>query len=180
MGLVGHQWAIARAGLAPVVPLLELALGFGDEMDPDVLVALRGPLGGLCATAHRALGPEPAAQLEATIAAHFAPALDALGLKARARENDEVRLRRAALLAIVGGLCERPETVEAAAKLAAPTWRIARRSTRTSRTRPWRSPPPEATQPSTTAFSRRPRRRPTPTIAAASSWRWASSANPRW
>jgi puromycin-sensitive aminopeptidase len=102
MGLVGHQWAVARAGHAAIGDFLELALSFGKERDPDVLVALRGPL-ELCArSARRALGPEAEAALRARVARAFEPALAAAGWDPARNERDDDRLRRAALLALVG------------------------------------------------------------------------------
>jgi puromycin-sensitive aminopeptidase len=102
MGLVGHQWAVARAGHAAIGDFLDLALSFGKERDPDVLVALRGPL-ELCArSARRALGPEAEASLRARVARAFEPAFAAAGWEAAPGERDDDRLRRAALLALVG------------------------------------------------------------------------------
>jgi len=40
--LVSDQWALARAGRAPIEDFLELASVLGDEVEPDVLIALRG------------------------------------------------------------------------------------------------------------------------------------------
>ncbi|GAG49972.1 unnamed protein product, partial [marine sediment metagenome] len=37
MGLVDHQWALVRAGRAPIGGFLELAAALRDEPDPDVL-----------------------------------------------------------------------------------------------------------------------------------------------
>ena len=35
MGLLGHQWALVRAGIAPVDTFTELMLSFGDESEAD-------------------------------------------------------------------------------------------------------------------------------------------------
>jgi puromycin-sensitive aminopeptidase len=111
MGLIGHQWAAARAGNAAVDAFLDLALSFGKERDPDVLVALRGPL-ELCARcAGRALGPAPEAALRARVARAFQPAFAEAGWESAAHERDDDRLRRAALLALVGEVGEAKEAL---------------------------------------------------------------------
>jgi len=111
MGLVGHQWAAARAGHASVDALLDLALSFGKERDPDVLVALRGPL-ELCArSAGRALGPAREAALRARVARTFQPAFAEAGWESAPHERDDDRLRRAALLALVGEVGEGKEAL---------------------------------------------------------------------
>jgi puromycin-sensitive aminopeptidase len=117
MGLVGHQWAAVRAGRAGLAGFLDLALAFGDERDPDVLVALRGPLGFAADRLARELGAGAQQALRARIAEAFAPAFDAVGFEPEAREDDERRLRRAALLGLVGEVAEAPAVVaEAAAR----------------------------------------------------------------
>jgi puromycin-sensitive aminopeptidase len=106
MGLVGHQWAAARAGIASITGFLELALSFGKERDPDVLVALRGPL-ELCArSAGRALGAHAEAALRARVAHAFGRAFAEAGWESAPQERDDDRLRRAALLALVGEVGE--------------------------------------------------------------------------
>jgi len=108
MGLVGHQWAAARAKHARVDGFLELALSFGKERDADVLVALRGPLESCARAAGRALGATAEAELRARVARSFEAALGEAGWQAGARERDDDRLRRAALLALVGEVGEAP------------------------------------------------------------------------
>src|SRR5262249_45038575 len=110
MGLVGHQWAAVRAGRAGVAGFLDLALAFGDERDPDVLVALRGPLAFIADRLGRELGADAQAALRARIAEAFAPAFAALGFDSAGGEDDDVRLRRAALLALAGDLGEHAAT----------------------------------------------------------------------
>jgi puromycin-sensitive aminopeptidase len=108
MGLIGHQWAAARAGFAGVASFLDLALAFAKESDPDVLVALRAPV-ELCArSAGRSLGTEAEAALRAHFADTFADAFAACGWDEGPHESDDERLRRAALLGLVGELGRRP------------------------------------------------------------------------
>ncbi len=114
MGLIGHQWAVTRAGFAPLGSFLELALAFAKERDPDVLMALRAPV-ELCArSAGRSLGADAEAALRARIADAFADAFAACGWETRPGESDDDRLRRAALLGMVGELGERPEVLREA------------------------------------------------------------------
>jgi puromycin-sensitive aminopeptidase len=108
MGLVGHQWAAARAGHAGIASFLDLALSFTKERDADVLLALRAPL-ELCArSAGRSLGSEAEAALRARVARAFGDAFAAIGWEPGPRESDDDRLRRAALLGLVGELGESP------------------------------------------------------------------------
>jgi puromycin-sensitive aminopeptidase len=106
MGLASHQWAAVRAGRAPLASFLDLALALGDERDPDVLTTLRGPLAFCVDRLARDAGPDAQAALRTRIAAAFAPAFDALGFDAGPREDDDARLRRAALLSLVGEIAE--------------------------------------------------------------------------
>ncbi len=117
MGLVGHQWAAVRARAAKVGPFLDLAVGFGEERDPDVLLGVAGPLGELCELARRALSPAEEEALRHEIVAAYGPALLALGLATRPGEDDATRLRRAALLSLVGGLGEDEQTTRDAVAL---------------------------------------------------------------
>lgn len=114
MGLASHQWAAVRAGRAPLASFLDLALAFGDERDPDVLATLRGPLAFCVDRLGREAGPGAQAALRGRIAGAFGPAFAALGFDPAAGEDDDVRLRRAALLSLVGELAEDPRVTAAA------------------------------------------------------------------
>jgi puromycin-sensitive aminopeptidase len=116
MGLLGHQWAAVRAGRAALPGFLELALAFGDERDPDVLTALRGPLAFAVDRLARDSGEGAQGALRARIAEAFAPAFEALGFEPGPKEDDDARLRRAALLALVGDVAEAPAVLGEAAK----------------------------------------------------------------
>jgi puromycin-sensitive aminopeptidase len=114
MGLVDHQWAIVRAARAPIESFLELADAFGAEEDPDVLQALRAPLSHLEDRIAPAAGD---AVVEATrdwIADRFGPALLELGFEPARGEPDDVRLRRAALVGLLGDVAEWPPVLAAA------------------------------------------------------------------
>jgi len=115
MGLLGHQWALVRSGRAPLATLLELADALGEERDPDVLVALRGPLAFLDDQVAPAAGPGARERWRGWLAGRFGPAFERLGWSAAPGEDDDTRLRRAALLALVGDVAEAPEIVRAGA-----------------------------------------------------------------
>jgi puromycin-sensitive aminopeptidase len=117
MGLVGHQWAALRAGYASLGDFLELALGLRDEVDADVLIALRAPLDAVARSASRSLGDGAERELRGRLAATFAPALEALSAEPAPRESDETRRRRAALLGLVGEVGEAPAARERARAL---------------------------------------------------------------
>jgi hypothetical protein len=114
MGLLGHQWAIVRAGRARIDAFLDLAMAFGEERDPDVLMTLRTPLAFTCRQLAAPLGDGMEAALRRRIAGAFEPAFTALGWDAASGEADEVRLRRAALLALVGEVAESEPVLQAA------------------------------------------------------------------
>jgi puromycin-sensitive aminopeptidase len=113
LALVGDQWALVRAGRAAVDGFLDVADALGDETDHDVLDGVGGPLALLDEQVAVPDGPEQAA-LRAWIAHRFGPPLEALGWTAAPGEPDDVRLRRAALLRLVGGVAEAPEVMAAA------------------------------------------------------------------
>jgi puromycin-sensitive aminopeptidase len=106
MGLLGHQWAIVRAGLAKIDAFLDLAMAFGGEEDPDVLMTLRSPLTFTGRQIAAPLGGELEAALWRRTVERFGEAFAALGWDCAEGEGDDVRLRRAALLALVGEVAE--------------------------------------------------------------------------
>jgi puromycin-sensitive aminopeptidase len=114
MGLVDHQWALVRAGLAPLTTLLDLADALGDEPDADVLLTLERPLATLIERLAPRAGPGSAPRLRRWLADRFGPALDALGLDPSEGEPLDTRLRRAALLDVTGRLAQRDDLVDAA------------------------------------------------------------------
>jgi puromycin-sensitive aminopeptidase len=116
MGLIGHQWAAVRAGRASLASFLDLAFAFGGERDPDVLLALRGPLAFIVDRLAREIGPEAQRALRQRIAETFGPAFEALGFDPETQEDDERRLRRAALLGLVGEVAEAPAVVAEAGR----------------------------------------------------------------
>ncbi len=117
MGLVDHQWALVRARRAGMATFLDVVDALAHERDPDVLDALRSPLGFLSG----GLVPEAASDQEAAfrgfLVDRFAPGFRELGWKPRRGEGEDTSLRRAALLGIVGSIAGEPEVIaEAAAR----------------------------------------------------------------
>ncbi|MEE8313491.1 MAG: M1 family aminopeptidase [Myxococcota bacterium] len=116
MGLIGHQWAGYRAGKAELAHLLDLIPRLSDEREPEVLVRLMAPLGWLEEQALPRLAKPAAQQFRRWLGEVFAPAFLDLGWRPKPREPDRERLRRAALLRIVGGIAEEPEILAGAAE----------------------------------------------------------------
>jgi len=103
LGFVDHQWALTRAGRAKVVDLMEVLALLGTEHDPDVLAGARRPLSFLGDRLARSLGAEVEDRYRAWVSVYYGAQADELGWQVRKGENDGTRLRRAAVLAIVGG-----------------------------------------------------------------------------
>jgi len=112
IGLVGHQWALARAGRAPLAQLLDLVASLGDDDDPDVLTAVEGVLMRVLQRVAARRGPEAEARLRAWIEVYFGGQIDSVGLDSGANEDASQRKRRARVVSIVGGL-GRAESVRA-------------------------------------------------------------------
>jgi puromycin-sensitive aminopeptidase len=121
MGLVSHQWAHVRAGFAPIESLLEVVAALGAETDPDVLQTLRAPLGFLADQIAPAAGAATLVRLRGWLVECFGQQLETLGWEPAARESDETKLRRAAVLAILGEIAEW-EPVVAEAERRFPRW----------------------------------------------------------
>lgn len=113
MVLVGDQWALVRAGKASVESLLAIADVLGDETDHDVLDGLSSPLATID---DQVLAPDSAEQtaFRRWVARRFGPAFAQCGWGGAADESDAIRLRRSALLRIVGGVAEDDGVVAAA------------------------------------------------------------------
>jgi puromycin-sensitive aminopeptidase len=117
MGLLGHQWALVRAGRAGLETYLDLVARCAREQDPDVLSSLVGPLGFL--DRHVASG-DSQAELRRRLIQAFGPELERLhrptGRKPARPETDAVRMRRAALVALLGGIADWEPVLESATR----------------------------------------------------------------
>jgi aminopeptidase N len=116
MGLVDHQWALVRARRVPIGAILDLAEALADEADPDVLRTLLRPLGFIAHFLIPNAAPASAPPLRDWLVARFEPAFQALGWEPAPREPDTARLRRAALLSILGDVAGSPPVMAAAAR----------------------------------------------------------------
>lgn len=114
MGLVGHQWALVRAGKAELPDLLNLLQALGDEADFEVLDALTAPLNILEDQVASSAGDSTRAALQGWIRDSFGPAWRRLGWESD-RDDEVSRLQRGALLRIVGLLGEDLQIAEEAA-----------------------------------------------------------------
>jgi hypothetical protein len=115
MGLVDHQWALVRARRAPIGTILDLADALADEKDPDVLRTLQRPLGFIAHALIPNASPACEAPFRDWLVARFGPAFEDVGWDPARRETADLRLRRAALLAIVGSVAGSAAVAKAAA-----------------------------------------------------------------
>jgi puromycin-sensitive aminopeptidase len=116
MGFVDHQWALVRARRAEIDSFLDLATALSEERDPDVLMALRKPLTFLADHLVPEAAPACEAPLRRWLEASFGEPLAELGWDVVRGEEEERRLRRAALLGIVGGVAGSPAVIREAAR----------------------------------------------------------------
>jgi puromycin-sensitive aminopeptidase len=111
MGLADHQWALVRAGQTGIDGFLALSEALANERDPDVLQALRRPLGFIGGSLIPDVAPGSAVRFERFVARSFGPAFSALGWDPARGESERTRVRRAALLGLVGGIARSREVV---------------------------------------------------------------------
>lgn len=104
IGWIGHEWALVRAGRAPIGRLVRLLDALGGERDPDVLFAAERVHAALARRLAPDAGEDVARALAARVVSIHRDALEALGLDARRAEDAERTRRRARLLSLVGGL----------------------------------------------------------------------------
>ncbi len=116
MGLVDHQWALARAGRAPLTSFLTLVDALGDEPEADVLLALRGPLAFLEDRLAPELGAPAREEFRDRVATRFGPALAEIGWDPPSREPIDTRVRRGVLVGLLGDVAAWPPVLEVASK----------------------------------------------------------------
>lgn len=115
MGLAGHQWAIVRAGRAPLSSFLSIVDACRDEEEYEVLDTLLGPLSFIDDQLADAAGPNCRAQLYAWLEDIFGPARAALGWDPDPDEPQARTLRRGSLFRLVGVVAENKGIAEEAA-----------------------------------------------------------------
>ena len=106
IGLVGHQLALTQSGRSPLADLLDLVAGLRSESDPDVLRAVESALGALFRRVAPRRGEAVETGLRNWVNQHFRDALSELGPRARRADDERVRMRRARLLSLVGGMAQ--------------------------------------------------------------------------
>jgi puromycin-sensitive aminopeptidase len=113
MALVSDQWALVRAGVAPVSRFLDLVVSLRHEEDHVVLDDI---VARLSTIDHRYLADADRARFATLVRDLYAERAAALGWgpQGGAPEDDETRLRRAALLRAIVVLARVPEAVTAA------------------------------------------------------------------
>jgi puromycin-sensitive aminopeptidase len=105
MALAGDQWALVRGARATLDSFLDVGDALHDETDYDVLDGVAAPLSFID---DAIAAPDMAlqARFRAWLARAFGPQLARLGWSPADGEDDPTRLRRAALVRIVGGVAE--------------------------------------------------------------------------
>ncbi|HZP42412.1 MAG TPA: M1 family metallopeptidase [Candidatus Binatia bacterium] len=116
LAFVGDQWALVRAGRAAIETFLDVANALAEESDYDVIDGVAAALARIDEQVAPP-GSRVHAELRSWMAETFGPALARLGWQAAPGEPDEVRLRRAALLRLVGGVAEAPAVMAEARRL---------------------------------------------------------------
>jgi aminopeptidase N len=105
--LASDQWALVRSARAPIERFLDVADALGEETDHDVLDGLAGPL-GLLDEQVVAPGSDIQTGFRAWVARRFGPQLERLGWDPAPAEHELTRLRRVAIIRLVGGIAETP------------------------------------------------------------------------
>ena len=115
MGLVGHQWAGARAGTARLSDWLDLVGRLGREREPEVLGAASGGLSWIADQLLPALGERGEERFRRWLSGVFAAEFAALGWEPAKGEGEKTRQHRAMLLGLLGGLAEDRAVLDAVA-----------------------------------------------------------------
>jgi puromycin-sensitive aminopeptidase len=104
--LVSDQWALVRAGRAPIESFLALAGRFGGEREPDVLLALRGAFAFADDQLAAHAGDETRDAWRSFLIDLFAEPLLELGWRPEPDEGDSTRVRRAVVVSLLGQVAE--------------------------------------------------------------------------
>jgi puromycin-sensitive aminopeptidase len=113
LALVGDQWALVRAGKLTIEAFLDVAAALGEETDYDVLDGVVGSLDVIDEQVAEP-GSDVQERFRAAIAGRFGPQLERLGWDAAPDEDDPTRLRRAAIVRLIGGVAEWPAVLDEA------------------------------------------------------------------
>ncbi len=110
LALAGDQWAFVRSAKASIAAFLDVVHALGEETDYDVLDGIAGPLDVIDEQVAAPASPVQQ-RLRDWIAVRFGPQLARLGWEAAPGEDDPTRLRRAAIVRLVGGVAEAPDVL---------------------------------------------------------------------
>jgi puromycin-sensitive aminopeptidase len=113
MSLIADQWALLRVGVAETAAVLDLYARFGAETDHAVLEELGGRLAAL---EDRLVDAETRPLLARFVSDLVGPQLAQLGWEAAPGEPDATRLRRAAVVSLLGLTARAPQLVEEAGR----------------------------------------------------------------
>jgi puromycin-sensitive aminopeptidase len=119
MGLLGNQWALVRSARASIESFLDVADGFDRETDHDVLERLATALAFID---DQLLDPDDGpvrAAFRGWLERRFMPQLVQLGWDPRPAEPDASKLRRAAIIRILGEIACVPTVCSTASARAA-------------------------------------------------------------
>ena len=111
LALVGDQWALVRAARTTIERFLDVVDALGTEIDYDVLDGVGGPLGFID---DQLVEGDTQRAFRNWVAERFGEQLRELGWTASSGEDDAERLRRAAIVRLVGSIAESPPVVSEA------------------------------------------------------------------
>jgi puromycin-sensitive aminopeptidase len=109
--LAGNQWALLKAGIISAEEYFRLLQGYRDESDRAVVSTITEQLGWLRehAVTDAALGG-----FESFVESSYRPQLDAIGWDPKPEESADDRLRRAAIVGVLGRIARSAAVVEEA------------------------------------------------------------------
>jgi puromycin-sensitive aminopeptidase len=111
LALVGNQWALVKAGRAPIAEFFTLLDGFRKESDRAVLSAITERLSWL---ETHVLEDRARSTFEQYVAGFYSSHMDGLGWDAAPDESSDDRMRRAMVISALGGLARLQEVTEEA------------------------------------------------------------------
>jgi puromycin-sensitive aminopeptidase len=113
IALISDQWALVRAGLAPIERFCDLVVSLRDEEDHVVLDEV---VSRLALIEHRFLADGDRGRFGAFVSELYGARAGALGWAPKPGEDDETRLRRAVLVRALALIARDPQTAAEAAK----------------------------------------------------------------
>jgi aminopeptidase N len=99
LGLLGDEWWMVRGGRHDVGAYLDVASAFANDEASAVIESLGGRLAVI---SENLVPPENRSTYQSWVRSHFGKQLQAMGLPGNLTDSDEVQMRRATLLEIMG------------------------------------------------------------------------------